>query len=250
MGRHHFTGTSVLSENKIMKLSAGILAALATTGDAAITCDGTTQLFEVGCDATNGFTVKVNAACRSKYFTMVDFANSFLWKDSAVTAMATPAGSTAADVVAGQTCTDSATNNVSFKPATSGITDSATTATFGWTVPLSCATVTQNQPTGQNEYLTYDLYWNSQFVDAASNNMYQLGQVKFSCRIDPYQEDTGLVTISEDTAVSDPAEQYLDIAASIALEINKVSFIVYFITRCSLKTSLNTVESQRIIENL
>ena len=197
--------------------------------DAAITCDAGTQLFEVGCDATNGFTVKVNAACRSKYFTMVDFANSFLWKDSAVTAMATPAGSAAADVVANEVCTDSTGANVSFKPATSGITDSASAATFGWTVPLSCATVTQNQPTSLNEYLTYDLYWNSQFVDSASNNMYQLGQVKFSCRIDPYQEDAGVVTISEDSAVSDPAEQYLDIAASITLEVNKVSFIIYAI---------------------
>ena len=53
--------------------------------------------------------------------------------------------------------------------------------------------------------------------------MYQLGQVKFSCRIDPYQEDAGVVTITEDTAVTDPAQQYLDIAAAIKLDVNKVS---------------------------
>jgi len=155
---------------------------------------------------------------------MVDFANSFLWKDSSITAMATPTGSGAADVVAGQTCTDSSNNAVSFKPAVSGITDSQNAAAFGWTVPLSCATKTQNQPSGANEYLTYDLYWNSQFVDSANNNMYQLGQVKFSCRIDPYQEDATSITITEDTAVADPAEKYLDIAGSIELQVNKAVF--------------------------
>merc|ERR1712176_73193 len=154
------TGKSVFVVN-IMKLSTGILAALATTGDAAIACDGTTQLFEVSCDATNGFTVVVNAACRNKYFTMVDFANSFLWKDSTVTSMATPTGTAAGDVVTGETCV-SGGNPVSFKPATSGIKDSTgTAATFGWTVPLSCAAATQNPSVGgANEYLTYDLYWN------------------------------------------------------------------------------------------
>ena len=157
---------------------------------------------------------------------MVDFANSFLWKDSTVTAMAVPSGSAAADVVANAAACTSGGNPVSFKPATSGVKDSTgTAATFGWTVPLSCAAATQNKPTGQNEYLTYDLYWNSQFVDnnVANNNMYQLGQVKFSCRIDPYQEDAGVVTITEDTAVTDPAEQYLDIAGAIKLDVNKVS---------------------------
>jgi len=207
-----------------MKLSTGILAALATTGDAAITCDGTTQLFEVSCDATNGFSVVVNAACRNKYFTMVDFANSFLWKDSTVTSMAVPAGSAAADVVANAAACTSGGNPVSFKPASSGITDSQNAAAFGWTVPLSCAAATQNPSAGgANEYLTYDLYWNSQFTDG-QDNMYQLGQVKFSCRIDPYQEDAGVVTITEDTAVTDPAQQYLNIAASIDLKVNKAVF--------------------------
>merc|ERR1712176_758768 len=217
------TGKSVFVVN-IMKLSTGILAALATTGDAAIACDGTTQLFEVSCDATNGFTVVVNAACRNKYFTMDDFANSFLWKDSTVTSMATPTGTAAGDVVTGETCV-SGGNPVSFKPATSGIKDSTgTAATFGWTVPLSCAAATQNPSVGgANEYLTYDLYWNSQFNDG-QDNMYQLGQVKFSCRIDPYQEDAGVVTITEDTAVTDPAQQYLDIAAAIKLDVNKAVF--------------------------
>ena len=136
--------------------------------------------------------------------------------------MATPAGTTATDVVAGETCV-SGGNPVSFKPATSGIKDSTgNAATFGWTVPLSCAAATQNKPTGQNEYLTYDLYWNSQFTDG-QDNMYQLGQVKFSCRIDPYQEDAGIVTIYEDSAHNDPAEQYIDISNSIDLSVNRVS---------------------------
>ena len=192
--------------------------------DAHISCDGGTQLFEVSCDVSSGFTVVVNNACRNKYFTMVDFANSFLWKDRTVTAMATPTGTDADSVVTNAAaCTDSTGATVSFKPAFSGITDSQSAATFGWTVPLSCATVTQNPSVGgANENLTYDLYWNSQFTDG-TDNMYQLGQVKFSCRIDPYQEDAGVVTIYEDHAHSDPAEQYLDINNSIDLAVNRVS---------------------------
>ena len=155
---------------------------------------------------------------------MVDFANSFLWKDQTVTAMATPSGTDAASVVTGAAaCTDSTGATVSFKPASSGISDSQNAAAFGWTVPLSCSTVTQNPSGGgTNEYVTYDLYWNSQFNDG-TDNMYQLGQVKFSCRIDPYQEDAGIVTIYEDSAHNDPAEQYIDISNSIDLSVNRVS---------------------------
>ena len=52
--------------------------------------------------------------------------------------------------------------------------------------------------------------------------MYQLGQVQFTCRVDPYQEDATQVTISEDTAVDDPTEKNLDINSGLTLEINKV----------------------------
>lgn len=210
-----------------MKLSAGILAALATTGDAAVSCATGTELFEVTCSATTGFTITVNEACRASYFTMVDFANSFVWKDSTVTAMATPTGSGAADVVAGETCANAAGTAINMKPAATGITDSATTAAFGWAeVPLSCATMTQvASASGSNEYVKYELYWNSQFVDGTiTQNMYQLGQVKFTCRIDPYQEDAGVVTISEDTAVADPNDKYVDIAAGLELKVNKADF--------------------------
>lgn len=213
-----------------MKLSAGILAALATTGDAQVTCAGTTELFEVSCSATTGFNIVVNEACRGSFFTMVDFANSFVWKDSTVTAMATPTGTNAADVVAGQTCVAAdGTTAISMKPAASGITDSATTPAFGWaSVPLSCATMTQvASNAGSNEYVKYELYWNSQFVDGSiTQNMYQMGQVKFTCRIDPYQEDaTGVVTITEDTAVADPSDKYVDIAAGLELKVNKADFL-------------------------
>jgi len=207
------------------------LAALATTGDAAITCAGTTELFEVECDATTGFTIVVNEACRGSFFTMVDFANSFVWKDSSVTAMLDPIASpaTANEVVAGGTCVDSSSNNISMKPAATGVTDSSANAAFGWkTVPLSCATATQVASTsGSNEYVKYELYWNSNFkFDSASQTMYQLGQVKFTCRIPGgFQEDaTGVVTISEDTAVTDPNDKFVDLAAGLELKINKAVF--------------------------
>lgn len=214
-----------------MKLSAGILAALATTGDAAISCAGTTQLFEVECSATTGFKIVVNEACRGSFFSMVDFANSFVYKAATPTVMADPTGTTFDDVVTGETCTDGATspNNISPKPAASGITDDAGTAAFGWaSVPLSCATKTQVAGSSSaNSYVKYELYWNSQFSDAdvTGQNMYQLGQVKFTCRVDPYQEDAiGTVTITEDTAVTDPSDKYVDIAAGLELNIKKAEF--------------------------
>ena len=58
--------------------------------------------------------------------------------------------------------------------------------------------------------------------------MYQLGQVQFTCRVDPYQEDATSVSISEDTSVDDPTEKNLDIRAGLTLQINKVSFSVCF----------------------
>lgn len=161
---------------------------------------------------------------------MVDFANSFVWKDPLVTAMATPTGTNAADVVAGQTCVAAdGTTAISMKPAASGITDSQAASAFGWaSVPLSCATMTQvASNAGSNEYVKYELYWNSQFVDGSiTQNMYQMGQVKFTCRIDPYQEDaTGVVTITEDAAVADPLDKYVDIAAGLELKVNKADFL-------------------------
>ena len=54
--------------------------------------------------------------------------------------------------------------------------------------------------------------------------MYQLGQVQFTCRVDPYQEDATQVSISEDTSVDDPTEKNLDINTGLTLEINKVWF--------------------------
>ena len=73
------------------------------------------------------------------------------------------------------------------------------------------------------KYIAYDLYWNSLFADT-TQNMYQIGQVKFTCRVDPYQEDATSVVITEDEAVDDPVEQRVDINAGLSLEINKAAF--------------------------
>ena len=73
------------------------------------------------------------------------------------------------------------------------------------------------------KYTAYDLYWNSLFADT-TQNMYQIGQVKFTCRVDPYQEDATSVVITEDEAVDDPVEQRVDINAGLSLEINKAAF--------------------------
>ena len=74
------------------------------------------------------------------------------------------------------------------------------------------------------EYIAYDLYWNSLFTDS-TQDMYQLGQVKFTCRVDSYQEDaTAAVTITEDDAIADPVEQRVDLRAGLTLQINKAEF--------------------------
>lgn len=215
-----------------MKLAAGIIASLATVGEAAITCSNNKELFEVTCNVATGFTIKINEGCRQSHFSMVDFANSFVWGNSAVMQMATPTGDTANDVVAAATCNDG-TNDQKIKPAsTTSVLDSDQVASFNWpSIPLNDCGISPQQLTDGttgNEYLAYDLYWNSQFADAqlASQLMYQIGQVKFRCRIDPYQEDAGSITISEDTSIADPADQRVDIAAGLELQVNKLEFDV------------------------
>ena len=252
-----------------MKLSAGVLAALASVGgkcffsseirsqsknwltclDAAITCPPTggvaRKLFEVDCSATDGFKIRINEGCRKTTFTMVDFANSFVWKAATPTKMNTFTGSNweavngdSADVCktvvpAGSTAT---ATDISPKPLASGQEDAEGQNAFGWNIPFSCATATENAADANSnnaKFLTYDLYWNSQFSDGGDganppnneNFMYQLGQVKISCRINPYQEDAGgVVTITEDAAVADIADKYVDVADGLELKVKKVSF--------------------------
>ena len=154
---------------------------------------------------------------------MVDFANSFVYNAATPTKMTNIAGNTFADVVAGQTCQTAASVDVSPKPSSTGKKDSADKDAFGWDIPFTCATMTQSvTDAAGNKYLNYDLYWNSQFQDSTPQTMYHLGQVKMSCRIiEGYQEDAGVVTITEDEAVSD-LEKYLDFSAGLKLEVNSV----------------------------
>ena len=166
---------------------------------------------------------------------MVDFANSFVWKAATPTKMQTFTGSNweAVNGDSNDVCKDASTTpaiDISPKPLASGQKDSESANAFGWNIPFSCATATENAAdTNSNgaKFLTYDLYWNSQFSDGqaapAENFMYQLGQVKISCRINPYQEDAGVVTITEDAAVDDIADKYVDVAAGLELKVKKVS---------------------------
>ena len=75
------------------------------------------------------------------------------------------------------------------------------------------------------KYIEYALYWNSQTVDSTVTQLlYQIGQVKMVCRVDPYQEDAVVVKVTEDTSIADPTEQRIDIAADLELEISHLSF--------------------------
>ena len=228
-----------------MKLSSTVIASLTTlaskfyfvcllnsviiyNSDASITCANGNNVFEVSCTVSNGFTIVVNEACRKSYFPMVDFANSFVWGDSTVTTMTNPTGTGATDVVTGGVCQDSTgTIDYNVKPSSTSNTDSSLAAAFGWdSVPLNSCGISSTEMTDAttgNAYTKYDLYWNSLHHDGAQN-MYQLGRVKFTCRIDPYQEDGASISITEDVAIADPGEQRVDLAAGLELQIGRSDF--------------------------
>ena len=226
-----------------MKLSSTLLASLSTLTskfflsifqqlitinnlDAAITCRNGQDVFEVSCTVDDGFTIIVNEACRQSYFPMVDFANSFVWGDSAVTTMETPTGSSAGDVVSGGECVGR-TGSKDVKPSSTTLIDSDSTMAFGWgSVPLNSCGITPIETTDAqtgDPYTKYEVYWNSLHNDGAQN-MYQLGRVIFTCRLDPFQEDAASITISEDLAISDPGEQRVDLAAGLELQIGRSDF--------------------------
>jgi hypothetical protein len=212
-----------------MKLSSAIVAALASVGDAAITCAGTTQLFEVTCDVTDGFKIIVNDNCRKQFFSMVDFENSFIWGSDAVKVMATPAVASATAAATDVVALSTATCTPKGVASTAGsITDSENNAAFQYTSKFSecevAAPVADN--TGTNTKYAYNLYWNSQHIGDTNNPLFQIGQVKFTCVIDPLQEDAGVVKVSEDTAVADPTEVKLDFRTDLSLEVKKFVFDV------------------------
>ena len=75
------------------------------------------------------------------------------------------------------------------------------------------------------KYIEYALYWNSQTVDSTVTQLlYQIGQVKMVCRVDPYQEDAVVVKVTEDTSIADPTAQRVDIATDLELEVSHLSF--------------------------
>merc|ERR1712113_172401 len=200
-----------------MKLSVGILAALAGVNDAAVTCDAaapTVGLFDARCDHT-GFKITVNENCRSKHFAGIDFPNSFIWGVQATTKMATPGGTAPADVDAATTVTTCA-----IKPTAVDITDdaadsydaytllgyTATTKSWQWTAGLTDCGITKQTTTAADAngviYDYYDLYLNSASV-SNSVQLAQMGQIKFTCKLYPWQEDNGIVDITDDTMVDD-----------------------------------------------
>jgi hypothetical protein len=202
-----------------MKLSLGVLAALAGVNEAVVTCSGGKAIFEATCDS-NGFKILINEACRAEGFAGVDFPNSFVWGVNTVTTMAVP-GCTApcvpTDVVAGATETCS-----SIKPSTAaGTVDGDGTQTYQWLVPLTECGVVASQDTTDpaNVFTKYDLYLNSNSGVDTLNTIVQMEQVKFTCKLEPFQEDAGAVTVSQGDLVSDAAFK-LDLRSLVTLEVS------------------------------
>jgi len=207
-----------------MKLASTILAGLAGISEATIVCANSKELFEVTCSPTDGFDIKINDACRKSYFSQIDFANSFVWGDAAITKMDDHTTNTAASVVTGSTLTCAPKIL-----GTGSVADSEGTNAFNLKVPFNTCGITATMQTDSNnnnyKYIEYALYWNSQTVDSTVTQLlYQIGQVKMVCRVDPYQEDAVVVKVTEDTSIADPTEQRIDIAADLELEISHLSF--------------------------
>ena len=185
------------------------------------------QLFEVSCTQADGFDIKINEGCRTKHFPFIDFTNSFVWGDSAVKKMATPTGSAGTDVVtgwSGGTCT-----NVKLS-ATGTVTDLDGANSWNMKMPLTNCAIQATEGTDANtskKYIEYALYWNSQLLDSqlATQQLYQIGQVKMTCRVDPFQLDAPVVKVTEDAdAISDPAASRIDIRSALSLKIRKFAF--------------------------
>lgn len=205
-----------------MKLSLGVLAALAGLNEAAVTCSNSKELFEASCDSA-GIKILINEACRAEGFGGIDFPNFFAWGVQTVTTMHAPgctAPCAATDVVDGSTATCS-----SAKPMTdAAYVDGDNAQTYRWLVPLTeCGVVSSLDSTdATNVFTKYDLYLNSNSVANSANAIAQMNQVKFTCKLEPFQEDAGQVTISEVDLVADK-EVSVDFRSLVELEVSTAS---------------------------
>jgi len=184
--------------------------------EAVITCSNSKQLFEATC-SKDGFKITINEACRAEGFSGIDFPNSFVWGVNTVTKLAVPgctAPCTATDVVTGatETCT-------SVKPATGTDLDGA--ATYEWVVPFSnCAIAAAVFDT---DHYKYELFFNSNSAADTLNTIIQMDQVKFTCKLQAFQEDAvSAVTISQGDLVND-AEAILDLRSLVELQVAAVA---------------------------
>jgi len=203
-----------------MKLSFGVLAALAGVNEAVVTCTSG-DLFEASCDSA-GIKILIKEACRAEKFAGIDFPNSFVWGDAAVTTMAVPgcaAPCTPVEVVVGTAATCS-----SAKPSTGAgadYEDSNGDQTYRWLVPFDeCGvTATLDNTDVNNVFTKYDLYLNANSAVDTANAISQMEQVKFTCKLEPFQEDAGVVTITQGDLVEDDAFK-LDLRSLVELKVS------------------------------
>ena len=139
--------------------------------------------------------------------------------------MATPTGSAGTDVDGsfGGTCT-----NVKLA-STGSVKDSENANSWNIKVPLTNCGITATEGTDgttNKKYIEYALYWNSQLSDTSPvQQLFQIGQVKMTCRVDPFQVDAPVVKVTEDSdSIADPAAQRIDIRTNLSLKIGKLAF--------------------------
>lgn len=205
-----------------MKLSAAILSAFISIGDANVSCQDGKKLFEASCDS-NGFLIKINQACRADGFYGIDFPNSFVWGSESVKTMVNPSctaeSCTYADVTGSETGVCSAV-----KPVT-GLKDNDEADTHSWSVPLDECGVTGAYDTDNNAW-KYNLYFNSNSVADNANNVVQMNQVKFTCTLESFQKDVASpVVISDGSLVDDPSEKIINLRDTVNLVVARRSGI-------------------------
>ena len=214
-----------------------------------VRCQNQNELFEVTC-SLDGFMIRINEACRRSFFPFIDFGSSFVWGDASKQSMDQPLGSFGTDV--DSTFTGTCEN---VKLASVGSVDSDYSAAWYINVPLGNCGIEEVRKTNANtgnDYIEYSLYWNSQVsVNSPVAQLYQIGQIKMVCRLDPLQLDAASVSVYDTATIPEPSESQIDIRSALRLVVEKAKFEETVIDEYSLSpvaltssTATNPVLSQ------
>ena len=167
----------------------------------------------------------MNEVCRKSDFNGIDFENSFMFGDSRFEIKngtnrgcgpANPSSCDNDDVVYNcmtsdfdsMRCGESCPMHPEAVEAEIPAYNDRTRDSWQWNIPFdTCGINAELYDDGSKLYYHYDLFFNSHSagynIDNGANDILQMGQVRFRCKMDPYQEDTGEVYVEEDAMIDD-----------------------------------------------